>query len=53
MTPRDKRAAAGAVAWILSFNARWQVALRPHGIADMSIVDMVEKRQRDYLDLDW
>lgn len=52
-TLSEQRAAAGAVAWILAFNARWQVGLIPHRIADMTTVTLVEQRQRDYLDIAW
>lgn len=53
LTAREQRAAAGAVAWILAFNARWQVALRSLGLCDDATVDLVRDRQEDYLALRW
>ena len=45
----ERRAAAGAAAWILAFNARWQVALQVHGACDEAVVALVRERQDDYL----
>jgi hypothetical protein len=53
LSERERRAAAGSAAWILAFNARWQVALIPHGLYDESIVSLVRSRGEDYLALDW
>jgi Ser/Thr protein kinase RdoA (MazF antagonist) len=50
---RECRTAAGAAAWILAFNARWQVALIPHGSCDEALVSLVHGRGEDYLSLGW
>jgi hypothetical protein len=47
----ERRAAAGAVAWILAFNARWQVALIVHGLCDRSLIALVQEHREDYLSL--
>ncbi|SDS59600.1 Phosphotransferase enzyme family protein [Friedmanniella luteola] len=52
-TGSERRAAAGAVAWILAFNARWQVALVEHGLGDEATIALVRDRQEDYLGLSW
>jgi Ser/Thr protein kinase RdoA (MazF antagonist) len=49
----ERRAAAGAAAWILAFNARWQVALIDHGHYDEALVSLVRRRGEDYLSLDF
>jgi aminoglycoside phosphotransferase (APT) family kinase protein len=48
-----RRAAAAAAAWILAFNARWQVALVVHGMCDPSVIDLVRDHQEEYLSLSW
>ncbi|HEY0240220.1 MAG TPA: hypothetical protein VGC37_16415 [Friedmanniella sp.] len=48
-----RRAAAGAAAWILAFNARWQVALIVHGLSDPATIALVEDHREDYLSLSW
>ena len=50
---RERRAAAGAAAWILAFNARWQVGLIEHGLCDEMTVSLVRSRGEDYLSLVW
>jgi hypothetical protein len=50
---RECRTAAGAAAWILAFNARWQVALIDHGPYDEALVSLVRSRGEDYLSLGW
>ncbi|MEA3056323.1 MAG: hypothetical protein QOD30_1755 [Actinomycetota bacterium] len=50
---RERRTAAGAAAWILAFNARWQVALIDHGHYDEALVSLVRSRGEDYLTLGW
>jgi Ser/Thr protein kinase RdoA (MazF antagonist) len=50
---RERRAAAGAVAWILAFNARWQVALIVHGLSDPATIALVQDHQEEYLSLSW
>lgn len=52
-TPDERRAAAGAAALILAFNARWQVALVADGIADQATIALVQDHQEDYLALSW
>lgn len=49
----EQRAAAGAAAWILAFNARWQVGLIDHGMCDETVLSMVRNRGEDYLSLVW
>ena len=49
---RERRTAAGAAAWILAFNARWQVALIDHGPHDEELISLVRTRGEDYLSLD-
>ena len=39
-------------AWILAFNARWELALRGDG-HDGSTLSLVRERQSDYLALTW
>jgi len=48
-----RRAAAAAAAWILAFNARWQVALVAHDISDAATIALVQAHQEDYLSLSW
>ena len=48
-----RRAAAAAAAWILAFNARWQVGLIVHDMCDYSVIDLVRDHQEDYLSLTW
>lgn len=49
----ERRAAAAAAAWILAFNARWQVGLIEHGLCDDTPVALVRERGEEYLALDW
>lgn len=53
LSDSERRAAAAAAAWILAFNARWQVALIAHGMCDSSVIDLVQDHQEDYLSLSW
>ena len=53
LADRERRTAAGAAAWILAFNARWQVALSNHGLCDEATVSLVQNRAEDYLTLTW
>lgn len=53
LAERERRAAAGAAAWILAFNARWQVALIVHGVCDEPTIALVRDHQEDYLALTW
>jgi Ser/Thr protein kinase RdoA (MazF antagonist) len=53
LTARERQAAAAAAAWILAFNARWQVALIDHGIAEDVTIALVREHQEDYLSLSW
>ena len=45
------RTAAGAAAWILAFNARWQAALIVHGLCDHATIALVHDHQEEYLAL--
>jgi len=49
----ERRTAAGAAAWILAFNARWQAALIVHDLCDDSTVALLQDHQEDYLSLSW
>ena len=51
LTDRERRTAAGAAAWILAFNARWQVALIDHDYFDEALVSLVRTRGEKYLSL--
>jgi hypothetical protein len=53
LTDRERRTAAGATAWILAFNARWQVGLIVHGLCDEATVALARDRGDDYLSLAW
>lgn len=53
LADRERRTAAGAAAWILAFNARWQVGLIGHGLCDEATVQLVRNRGEDYLSLVW
>lgn len=53
LSGQEQRAAAGAAAWILAFNARWQVGLIDHGLADAATLALVRNRGNDYLSLGW
>lgn len=50
---RERRTAAGAAAWILAFNARWQVALIDRPYYDEALVSLVQNRREDYLSIGW
>ncbi len=50
---REQRTAAGAVAWIIAFNARWQVGLIPHDLCDEATIALARDHGRDYLSLSW
>ena len=49
----ERQAAAGAAAWILAFNARWQVALIDHGLGDQATISLAQNRGEDYLSAAW
>lgn len=53
LSARERRTAAGAAAWILAFNARWQVGLIDHGLCDEATVTLVGERGDEYLSLSW
>ncbi len=53
LSDRERRAAAGAAAWILAFNARWQVGLIKHGLCHEATLSLVQDRGEDYLSLVW
>lgn len=53
LTGQEQRAAAGAAAWILAFNARWELALREQGRDNGATLALVRERQGDYLSLTW
>jgi hypothetical protein len=53
LSDRERRTAAGAAAWILAFNARWQVGLIGHGLCEEATVSLVRNRAEDYLTNVW
>jgi hypothetical protein len=53
LTGREQRSACGAAAWILAFNARWELALPNSGGDDGANLSLVRERGEDYLDLVW
>lgn len=53
LTGHEQRAAAGAAAWILAFNARWELALIEHGHDGIGTLALVRQRHEDYLSLRW
>jgi Ser/Thr protein kinase RdoA (MazF antagonist) len=53
LSDRERRTAAGAAAWILAFNARWQVGLIGYGLCDEATVTLVRERGDEYLSLVW
>lgn len=48
----EQRTAAGAAAWIVAFNARWETAMRP-GLDDGETTALLRRRRADYLALSW
>jgi hypothetical protein len=50
---RERRAATGAAAWILAFNARWTVALIGQPYYNEALVSLVRSRAEDYLNVRW
>ena len=53
LTAEEQRAAAAAAAWILAFNARWELALQEQGHHGSATLALVRERQEDYLSLAW
>ena len=53
LTGHEQRAAAGAAAWILAFNARWELALRGPSHDDAAALGLVREQREDYLSLTW
>ena len=49
----ERKTAAGAAAWILAFNARWQVGLIDHGLCDDATIMLVQDRGEEYLSVVW
>jgi hypothetical protein len=52
-TAAECRAAGAAAAWILAFNARWQVALIAHDLCDRTTIALLQDHQEEYLSLSW
>lgn len=48
----ERRACAGAAAWIVAFNARWETAMRP-GLDDGATTALLRARGEEFLALDW
>jgi hypothetical protein len=53
LTAHEQRAAVGAAAWILAFNARWDLGMHEPGQAEGATLALVRERQDDYLTLSW
>jgi hypothetical protein len=53
LTGHEQRAAAGAAAWILAFNARWELALGRDGHDGGATLALLRERREDYLSLAW
>ena len=53
LTGREQRAACGAAAWILAFNARWELALSNRAGDDGANLLLARDRREDYLELSW
>lgn len=53
LSERERRAAVAAAAWIVAFNARWQVALIPHGLCDHATIALLQGHREDYLSPGW
>lgn len=53
LTDQEQRAAAGAAAWILAFNARWELALCEDHANEGASMALLRDRQEDYLSLTW
>jgi hypothetical protein len=53
LTGREQRSACAAAAWILAFNARWELALPNSDGDDGANLSLVRERGEDYLDLAW
>ena len=51
LSEQEWRTAAAATAWILAFNARWQVALIELGVCDHATIALVRDHQDEYLSL--
>lgn len=49
----EQHAAAGAAAWIVAFNARWELGLGVDRHEDGSVLELALKRHQDYLALTW
>lgn len=52
LTGPEQRAAAAAAAWIIAFNARWELGMRRPG-PDGATLALLRERQEDYLSLTW
>jgi hypothetical protein len=53
LTCCEQRAASGAAAWIVAFNARWELAMSASGGDGGANLSLVRERGQDYLDLSW
>ena len=53
LTGREQRAASGAAAWIVAFNARWELALSDRAGDDGANLVLARDRREDYLELSW
>lgn len=53
LTGDEQRVAAGAAAWIIAFNARWELGLSGNDGVDGPTMTLLRERQDGYLDLAW
>ena len=52
-SPAEQGAAAGAAAWILAFNARWELGMGGDGGDQATALGLVGRRGAEYLALAW
>jgi hypothetical protein len=53
LSEREQRSACAAAAWIVAFNARWQLAMSNGHGEEGGNVSLARDRGQDYLDLSW
>jgi hypothetical protein len=53
LSGREQRSACAAAAWIVAFNARWELALSNGDGDDGANLSLARRRGKDYLELSW